>query len=160
MGVYMKTRNVDATDKKELKEILYKQHIFHQSLRKDVFDKVDMDLLITDEWVDKVIESETMHFIVCEHEKKFVGMIMFSEETTDNEAYHDKKWIYINELIVNKNFRSRGIGKKLMEFVEIYAENNSIHIIKLDVWENNQKAIDFYLRNEYKKMNLGMWKKV
>jgi len=59
---------------------------------------------------------------------------------------------------VLERLRSQGIGSKLMEHVENYAKEKSIECIKLNVLNNNDTAIGFYAKNDFKVKKLGMWK--
>lgn len=51
---------------------------------------------------------------------------------------------YLAGIFVDKAHRSKGAGKALLDFIKtIYPE------IKLDVYEKNERALDFYLREGF-----------
>lgn len=74
----------------------------------------------------------------------------------------NKKNKYIGRatlILVNPKFQGRGIGKKLMKYIEGYAKGKVI-VLKLDVLIKNEKAIRFYEKNDYKKLSYTMVKKL
>ena len=56
-------------------------------------------------------------------------------------------WIYIDELWVDKNFRSMGIGKKLMNEAEDYAISHNL--TGLWLWTQSWQAATFYEKLGY-----------
>ena len=51
---------------------------------------------------------------------------------------------YIAGLFVNKGFRSKGIGKELLNYVKKTKSN-----LRLNVYNNNVRAIEFYRREHF-----------
>ena len=51
---------------------------------------------------------------------------------------------YIAGLFVNKDYRSKGVGKKLLDYCK-----NIYETLELDVYEKNTKAVSFYEKNEF-----------
>jgi ribosomal-protein-alanine N-acetyltransferase len=91
----------------------------------------------------------------------------FSEEIRNNFASPlvaklDQKvvgyaclWIFFGELqianiAVEKDFRRRGIGRKILERIIAYARDKSCLKITLDVRESNREAIDLYNKFGFK----------
>ena len=58
----------------------------------------------------------------------------------------------LKNIIVNKNYRDKGIGTKLLNYiVDNYKDINSI---MLEVRESNNAAIEFYKKNNFKVINV------
>lgn len=56
-----------------------------------------------------------------------------------------KRTIYfIEDIVVDKNSRRKGIGKKLYYFLKEQASKEKIDAIELNVWAFNESAIKFY----------------
>ncbi len=53
----------------------------------------------------------------------------------------------INYLVVDEEYRRRGIAQKLFDYVLC---NNSFESVSLEVRSNNDSAINFYLKNGFK----------
>ena len=58
--------------------------------------------------------------------------------------------IEIDYIIVHKNYRNKGIATSLLNYIE---KDNSIKNITLEVRESNTIAINFYLKNGFKKVS-------
>lgn len=54
------------------------------------------------------------------------------------------------EILVRKEFRRSGVGKKLMTDFLTWAKKNNIKRIELEVWSNNKPAINFYKKFNFK----------
>ena len=57
--------------------------------------------------------------------------------------------IELDYIIVDDNYRQRGIASKLIEYLINYASNNSISNITLEVNENNISAINLYQKYRF-----------
>ena len=51
---------------------------------------------------------------------------------------------FIEDIVVDKNYRRKGIGKKLYYFLKEQASKENIDAIELNVWAFNESAIKFY----------------
>lgn len=70
---------------------------------------------------------------------KFIGYCWFSEKNDENE-------IFINSIQLGKNYQGKGIGTRVLKWIEYIAMNRNIRYLSLAVQEINLKAISFYLR--------------
>lgn len=57
--------------------------------------------------------------------------------------------IYLNNLIVDKNYRNKGIGSLLVKKAIDYAIKNDFSSIKLNVREDNDAALNIYDNEEF-----------
>lgn len=57
----------------------------------------------------------------------------------------------INYIAVEKKYRRRGIAQKLLDYV---TTNNNLDTISLEVKSDNIDAINFYLKNGFKKVSI------
>ena len=63
--------------------------------------------------------------------------------------YSNKKYAYISNLAVNKNYRRQGIASKLLLQCELIAQQKSFAQIYLHVLTNNKIGQQLYLKNGY-----------
>lgn len=68
-----------------------------------------------------------------------VGFIWFY-----SHDYYGERRIHINQIIVNKNYRKKGIGKQLLFKAEEIAKNMDIRVMDLFVTEENRSALELY----------------
>ena len=93
-------------------------HFISENYWKDKFD-----------FVRKEIEKSEIY--VCEENKKILGFAGVCGE-------------YIAGIFILKDFRNRGIGKKLLDYLKNIKESLSLH-----VYEKNRSALRFYLRENF-----------
>lgn len=67
-------------------------------------------------------------------------------------SFQNDNRIWLHQLAVDKEFRSKGIGKSLIQKLEIAAGNSKI---EFSVKENNYKAIKLYEKLGYEKDKLN-----
>ncbi|MFO7842699.1 MAG: GNAT family N-acetyltransferase [Bacteroidales bacterium] len=80
-----------------------------------------------------------------------VGTITFDEQQDEvfNEVTwknNDGKFIVIHRIAVYPTWQRKGVGQKLIEFVEKFAQENKYQSVRLDVTTSNQKLIELYER--------------
>lgn len=61
-----------------------------------------------------------------------------------------EKSIHLNEIAVDKKFRNKHIGQKLIGIMEKYAMENGFKDIELHCVLENKAAYEFYCHNDYK----------
>ena len=60
-----------------------------------------------------------------------------------------KKFGYITTISVVEDFQNKGIGIKLLNKIIVYAKSNQFKEIRLEVFNRNEKAINFYLKHGF-----------
>ncbi|MDA7951087.1 MAG: GNAT family N-acetyltransferase [Pirellulaceae bacterium] len=60
------------------------------------------------------------------------------------------KFLDVDNVIVTKEYRSAGIGKKMMDWIHRYAEEQQINLSVLDAYVWNDQAHKFYMNQGYK----------
>ena len=68
--------------------------------------------------------------------------------------------IHITQLVVNEKYRSQGIGKRLLEFMEKQCLVRGCGGMELNVSANNRGARQFYLNNDFVCESLFLAKRV
>ncbi len=85
-------------------------------------------------------ESPAFKVFVAEFNDEIVGMALFYQRYSTWKG----KSIHLEDLIVSKNYRGKGIGSKLYEKVLHYAFDNNFKRVAWEVLNWNKVAIDFY----------------
>ena len=100
---------------------------------------------------------------VLENDNKIIGS--FSLSDYDDSDYRNIKWtsenkkfFYLNRLVVLPSEQRKGYAKKMMHFIEEYARSNKFDVIRLTVYCENVCAIGLYEKLGFKKVNEGNWK--
>lgn len=93
-------------------------------------------------YLDKFFSDREDWICVAEYKKNVVAFLSI-------EVYRDEDYIYLDDLSVAEGFRNKGIGAKLIQAAEKYAEKIGITRIALHVEKTNKDAYQFYLRFGY-----------
>ena len=88
-------------------------------------------------------KQERLGFVVTDKEK-FIGCSSGLAQR-DNNRYG--KYFYLSDLLVEKEYRKKGYGKKLLELLE-----NKIKLLGMEyiwTWTAEYEAVSFYLKQGY-----------
>ena len=61
-----------------------------------------------------------------------------------NPFMFERNFIDIDEFCVDKDFRRKGVGSEMVEFIKAVAARRGIKRIELNMWEFNESALEFY----------------
>lgn len=93
------------------------------------------------ETLAKLINSPNCLVLVAEDGDKIIGLLTMWVRST---LFHGAESALIDELIVDKSYRGRGIGKELVKGAFAEAKLRGCIEIEVSTEKNNQKAIEFY----------------
>jgi len=135
-------RKVEDKDYEDLVKLVYQVHELHYEHRPDIY--VDGNPL-PKEYFDNMINDENALNIVFEENGKIMGLLM-AEKKHNNAIPIAKERItyFIDDIVVDNNFRRKGIGKALYEYLLDIAKSDNVDSIELNVWAFNKSALKFY----------------
>lgn len=94
-----------------------------------------------------------------------IAVVYTLNQECDTE-YENGKWKYseesyyiIHRLCVNPAFQNRGIAKSTLLHIERQLRAIGIHVIRLDVFQNNPFAISLYHSLGYSEVGYANWRK-
>ncbi|MBQ8782931.1 MAG: GNAT family N-acetyltransferase [Clostridia bacterium] len=105
--------------------------------------------------IEEMTQRGNYHiFVACDQEKivGYAGFTTFLAFEVDNEA------VKILALAVKADYRRQGIGKGLMNEVEIFAKMNSMNVLSLNSGLVREDAHKFYESIGYYKKSYGFIK--
>lgn len=109
----------------------------------------------------KDIKENRGTILLAEVSGKVVGCIagIIQKQTKENllECVPTRRGI-IKELYINEDYRSYGLGKRLMEKLEFYFKTNKCTVIEVAVFTPNTKAHAFYQQRGYINREMNMLK--
>lgn len=127
-----------------LGQVLY----VHYQIRPDLFKEKGSKY--SKEQLADIINNEKTPIFVYEEDNKIIGhCFCIINEIKNSTNINDYKNLFIDDLCIDENYRNKGIGKEMYNYVKEYAKENGIYNITLHVWEGNESAFNFY-------KNLGM----
>ncbi len=132
----MEIRRIESKDLDAVFELL--NELYENKIKYDIFSKI---------YKEKLNDNNAYYIVAIENDK-IVG-VLISE--IRSQLHRAKKSSFIDDLIVNKDYRNRGIGKLLIEDAVRYAKELDCEVIELTSYLLNENAHRFYERNGFKK---------
>ncbi|MDR1348855.1 MAG: GNAT family N-acetyltransferase [Prevotellaceae bacterium] len=112
-------------------------------------------------WIDKQLNCKVLQAVYenalkSDRQKLIIGLIGnkivgFCSLTINNNLWQGGNLGYIDELIVDENFRGQGIGKTLMAEITKIARENNCKQIELSSAFHRKEAHQFYKNSGYEK---------
>lgn len=111
----------------------------------------------TEEFLKSFIGNDDARIFVAEIDGVVIGLVQFSViKTPERPTMFSRELVFVDSLIVRKEFRRQGVGRSLMSFVHGWAAERGIHAIELTVYGFNNAAIELYEDLGYETMMLRM----
>ena len=77
-----------------------------------------------------------------------------------NTKIYSDKYLEMDNVVIDENYRSHGLGKMLSDFLLKVAQENNCKTIMLDAYLENESAHKFYLREGFIKRGYHFIKKI
>ena len=142
-------RQAEFKDIDDILVLLGQVHDLHQKNRPDIFRKntvkYDKDAL------KSIMKDDNRPIFVYEMDSKVVGYIFCVITKIENDCnLCDYDYLFIDDLCVLDAYRGKNIGSSLYNFAKDFAIKNNLKSIRLNVWNFNEKAYNFYQKNGMK----------
>ena len=148
MDLIIRKANIDDYDK--INKLYWQSDCFHYNNEPYIYEKTN-DGYRTKEYIELLINEKINIFIVLEKEKEIIGFLFAYEETKGNLPFHKKrKYIVIDNIVIDENYRNNGYGEKLLSYIIEYAKNGKYNDIVLNVYRFNENAIKLYKKKGFK----------
>lgn len=142
----------DSKYDEQVKRLLIELQEYIVSIDKEKYNILDEkygDNYLED--TKKEIEKYEGKMYLLEENDSIIGLVvgLINNEETAEYDFKAPKRGRISELIVSKNYRSKGYGKKLLNSMENYLKSVGCIDILIGVFAYNESAIKFYDNNGY-----------
>lgn len=124
----------------EINELAKQVHKLHVNWRPDLF--LDIEEVISKERLEGLLKHESIY--VAKIEEKIVGYIIINIIEKNNPFMRYRKLLDVDTLCIDKNYRGKGIGTKMLEFAKALGLKNDCTDIYLTVNPENENAIKVY----------------
>lgn len=129
-----------------------------ESIISDILNKDYYKTEKAKEHLLKDIKSKKLMFIVAVLDKKVIGMA--DGYILKEENAYNKKIAHLDRLVVDKNYRGKGIGKELIEEFSARMKKKGCNYVKLNAFEENLPAVKCYLNNGFKEYSIYYMKEI
>jgi len=114
---------------------------------------------------EEIFEEEGIEQLVFEVEDEIVAYAECSYEVTGsdnwiNPRYFEKREmnpLFIDELAVHPDWHSKGVGSFVLEQLHHLARVHGLNHLVLEVAENNERALDWYKKRTFKKLDSAIF---
>jgi ribosomal protein S18 acetylase RimI-like enzyme len=94
--------------------------------------------------------------MLAEENNKTIGMASIQLLISTAEGGYSG---LIEDVVVKKDLRGKGVGRKLLENIEKWAKENGVKRIQLLADKNNDPALDFYKKNSWDSTSMICFRK-
>lgn len=121
---------------------------------KDKNTPENMKVYLDKAYASKKLENELLNtssqFFFIYLNEELAGYLKVNTDDAQTEEMNDDS-LEIERIYVRSKFQKQGLGKYLMNKAIELATESRKNVIWLGVWEKNQNAIDFYIKNGFVK---------
>lgn len=147
--------------KEQVKDLFCELQEYIESLDEEGYNIVGEDFreLYFKETMEEIRKYQGKMFLYKE-DGKIVGLVIGIVNNEEIDCYNFKapKRGRITDLVVTKKCKGKGIGKKLLHYMEDYLKSNGCKDTLVGVFSFNITAIDFYKSVGYKRRMTEMIK--
>ncbi len=108
-----------------------------------IYEKAEEEFIASLEEYEKDFEEGVFESIVAEAEGQIAGMVLYYMTYSTWKG----RMLYLEDFVVGEKFRRRGIGQQLFDAFLEAAKTEGCRLVKWQVLDWNQPAIDFYEKN-------------
>ncbi len=152
-----KIRKAVSEDFDEVDAVLVQGSIYQIALEPDWMADTTG---ITKSDFDDYIGNPQKEILVCERNDDLIGVIQLSIGVVEDEGLKHKPFGCVDEIAVADDYRSQGVGSTLMTAAETWAQENSLKMLRLDLWSKNSHAIGLYEKHGFKIVRQRMFRTI
>lgn len=136
-------------------DLLYQVGQVHYDLRPDIFRPVT--LKYDEQDIRRIMQDENRPIFIAAEGDEVLGFgFCIIKAIRDNSVVQDMTEFYIDDLCVDENHRSHGIGEAIYRHIYEHAKALGCRAVTLNVWNCNSRALKFYEKLGLKPQRLYM----
>jgi GNAT superfamily N-acetyltransferase len=108
-----------------------------------IYEKAEESLTIGLEEYNKQFEEQLFDKLVAEHNSTIIGMALYYPTFSTWKG----KMMYLEDFVVQEAFRKSGVGQLLFDAFLEEAKTQDCKLVKWQVLDWNEPAINFYKKN-------------
>lgn len=141
----MEIRLAKENDIPQIIKLLHQIGQLHRDLRPDIFRPTTLKYTETD--VLMIMQDENRPIFIAAEGDTVLGFgFCIVKRVQNNPVINDMTEFYIDDLCIDENCRSHGIGEALYQHIYAYAKERHYRAVTLNVWSCNVRAQKFYER--------------
>ena len=156
--INLNIRKAVIEDYDKINALFWQSDSLHYSNEPYIYEKTNGGCR-TREYIESLINEKINIFVVLEKEQKLIGFLIAHEETKGQLPFHKKrKYIVLDNIVIDENYRNNGYGEILLNYIIEYAKNGNYNDIVLYVYKFNENAIKLYEKKgvKYPRQSRGL----
>lgn len=149
-----KVESVTSENEEIIRQFYFKLQEAEYEYRKERDTSYEESVLLVEELKKYFEEDETFEYYLLKYEDEYVGFIEFGIEDMIEDK--EKKYLRINALYIDNEYRGNGLATYLMDFSKNRAREIGLKVIGLGVITNNIPAKNLYYKLGFKDYVLEM----
>lgn len=146
-----------TTDYRVLAKLNEEIQTFHHKIQPSVFKPYNKEEV--QHFFKTVLEGTNAVAYLAEENEAAIGyVLLFKISTEDNPFQYARNYVLLDQIIVLKNYQGKGVGMQLLDATFTFAKENSIELVELNHWTQNEAARKFFNRNNFEYFNNKMWR--
>jgi len=109
-----------------------------------IYEKAEESLTIGLEEYNQQFEEQLFDILVAEHNSTIIGMALYYPTFSTWKG----KMMYLEDFVVQEAFRKSGVGQLLFDAFLEEAKTQDCKLVKWQVLDWNEPAINFYKKND------------
>ncbi|WP_010240357.1 GNAT family N-acetyltransferase [Clostridium arbusti] len=145
----------DIKKLKEIGERTFYETFYDENLKENIEDYIEKNFSY--EQLENEIKNNNSRFYMVQNDNEIIAYMKLNFIRKQTNKVYDKS-LEIQRIYVAQEYKSKHIGKKLIEKAVKIAKSNNQSYIWLGVWEKNINAIGFYEKQGFKKYSSHIFK--
>lgn len=127
-------------DYEAIHAIMLEAQDFHVQLKPDYFRSLTS--MFSREQFEEILAQDIV--LTAKYEGKLVGCAILQRKCLNSPTKYPRKSLYIDAMTVSQAYRGKGIGTRFLEKAKEIAKKEQLDCLELQVYSNNDKAIQLY----------------
>lgn len=139
-------------DYKAVEVIMKQVQDLHINWRPDIYKQADV--ILPQDMFDEAVDEE--RFVVAEADEKVIGILCFVHRHIEFPHQVTRDILYVDSLAVDEDYRGKGVGHLLLDFVKCIAKEKNFDGIELQVNAKNSRAKQMYESYGFTEKSINM----
>lgn len=148
----MNIRIAEEKDYLQVECLMKQVHDLHVELCPNIYKPEEV--VWTKEEFMELAEKEEV--LVAMENEKVVGLLAYIFRMISGKVVVDRKVMFIESLAVDERYRSKGIGRALLDRAKEICEETGCNSLELQVNARNTKAWDIYKKYGFREKSVNM----
>jgi ribosomal protein S18 acetylase RimI-like enzyme len=145
-----------STDFFGIRKLFYQLCNYHHNLRAEKYKKVDTEYF-SEELFKSIFDNPLYKIIVAYNETELVGYIIGREIQSNKDLNTEQKTFHIEQIGTDEQYRNRGIGKAMFDYLKSYLTAENFKCLQLHVDDRNDAAKHLYFSQGFETEKLTLF---